>query len=32
MEKSLEDKVQANTLKAIKKLKQTYKKDALGLG
>ncbi|MDF2648608.1 MAG: hypothetical protein K0Q73_4413 [Paenibacillus sp.] len=32
LEKSLENTVQANTLKAIKKLQQTYKKDALGLG
>lgn len=32
LEKSLEDMVQVNTLKAIKKLQQTYKKDALGLG
>lgn len=32
LEKSLEDAVQINTLKAIKKLQQTYKKDALGLG
>ncbi|WP_261305671.1 Ger(x)C family spore germination protein [Paenibacillus andongensis] len=32
LEKSLEDVVQGNTLKVIKKLQQTYKKDALGLG
>lgn len=32
LEKSIEDSIQTNTHKTIKKLQQTYKKDALGLG